>query len=369
MIVRCEECGKKYRIDETKLKGKKARVKCKSCHSMIEIITPEPVEPVEEKEQVSEDLVSLSSIAETVPKDETLAQEFRPPISEEPVRKQPPAGLKSGLKPELKPTDMPKKKTSALSGLTIGIKLLIMFLAFVIIMGSVLAFVYLKYVPPLLSEQISLRTYSISRSFSAAVLQPLLLRNYLRVNQTAENNSTLPGVAYVSAINKKGIVVAGIFGDLKRFSPGFVAKVKREGFPRELSLKNRIPRGKKESAKDFLIGGQTIHDVAVSIGDTGGEAHVGIFTEDVDKAVRKSMIPLFIILAAMAILGSLSFLIIARNISGPIRVLTNEAQRISLGEIDHPISIKGGGEIAELAASLERMRFSVQSAIERLRNR
>ncbi len=365
MIVRCEECGKKYRIDETKLKGKKASVKCKSCDSMIEIIIPEPVESVEEKEQISEDLVSLSSISESAPKDETLAQEFRPPISEEPVSKQPPAGLKS----ELKPKDMPKRKTSGLRGLTIGIKLLIMFLAFVIIMGSVLAFVYLKYVPSLMSEQIGLRTYSISRSFSAAVLQPLLLRNYLRVNQTAENNSKLPGVAYISVLNKKGIVIAGIFGDLKRFSPDFTARVKKQGFPKEIPLQNRIPRGKKESSKDLIVGGQKIHDVAVPIGNTGGEAHVGIFTEDVDKAVRESMIPLLIILAAMAILGSLSFLMVARNISGPIRALTDEAQRISLGEIDRPISVKGGGEIAELAASLERMRFSVQSAIERLRSR
>lgn len=362
MIVRCEECGKKYRIDETKLKGEKARVKCKSCDSVIEIIKPEPVE---EKEQISEDLVSLTSISGTAPKDETLAQEFRPPISEEPVRKQPPAGLKSGLKQK----DVSKRKTSGLRGLSIGIKLLLMFLVSVIIMGSVLAFVYLKYVPSLMSEQIGLRTYSISRSFSAAVLQPLLLRNYLRVNQTAENNSKLPGVAYISVLNKKGIVIAGIFGDLKRFSPDFAARVKKQGFPKEIPLQNRIPRGKKESAKDLIVGGQKIHDVAVPIGNTGGEAHVGIFTEDVDKAVRESMIPLLIILAAMAILGSLSFLMVARNISGPIRSLTDEAQRISLGEIDHPISVKGGGEIAELAASLERMRFSVQSAIERLRNR
>jgi predicted Zn finger-like uncharacterized protein len=358
MIVRCKECGKKYKIDETKIKGRKARVKCKSCHSMIDIIKPESLE---EKEQISENLVSLSSIADTAPKNETHSQDFTPPISEESVRKRTRAGLK--------PKDIHKRKTSRLSNLTIGIKLLIMFLGSVIIMGSVLAFVYLKYVPSLMSEQIDLRTYSISRSFSAAVLQPLLLRNYLRVNQTAESNSRLPGVAYVSVINNKRIIIAGIFGDLKRFSPNFVAMVKKQGFPKALSSQNQIPKGKKESAKDLIVGGQKIHDVAVPIGDTGGETHVGIFTEDVDKAVRKSMIPLLIILVVMTILGSLSFLMIARNISAPIRLLTDEAHRISLGEIDHPINVQGGGEIAELAASLERMRFSIQSAIERLRNR
>jgi len=353
MIVRCEECGKKYKIDETKIKGEKARVKCRACLNMIEVIKPKLKE---EKEQISEDLVTLSSIAETASESAGIREEFKPTVSEKPPTRR-------------VSEDLPKKKAFGLSGLSIGVKLLIMFLTSVVVMGAILTFVYLRYVPSLMSEQINLRTYSISRSFSAAVLQPLLLRNYLRVNKTAEINSELPGVAYVSVFNKKGIAIAGIFGDLKRFSPDFVAKVKKEGFPKELSLQNRIPRGKKENAKDFILGGQKIHDVAVSIGDTGGEAHVGIFTEDVDKAVRKSLTPLLIILAAMAILGGLSFFMVARNISVPIRVLTNEAQRISLGEIDHPISVKGSGEIAELAASLERMRFSVQSAIERLRHR
>lgn len=353
MIVRCEECGKKYKIDETKIKGETARVKCKACLNMIEVIKPNLEE---EKEQISEDLVSLSSIAETASESAGIREEYKPTVSEEP--------------PPRRVSEVPpKKKSFGLGGLTIGTRLLIMFLAFVVIMGAVLTFVYLRYVPSLMSEQINLRTYSISRSFSAAVLQPLLLRNYLRINKTAEINSQLPGVAYVSVFNKKGIAIAGIFGDLKRFSPDFVARVKREGFPKELSLQNRIPRGKKESAKGLMVGGQKIHDVAISIGDTGGEAHVGIFTEDVEKAVRSSLTPLLVTMAAMAILGGLGFLIVARNISGPIRSLTDEAQRISLGEIDHPISVKGSGEIAELAASLERMRFSVQAAIERLRQR
>jgi predicted Zn finger-like uncharacterized protein len=30
MIVICEECGKKYRIDPTKMKGAEAKVRCKA---------------------------------------------------------------------------------------------------------------------------------------------------------------------------------------------------------------------------------------------------------------------------------------------------------------------------------------------------
>jgi HAMP domain-containing protein len=72
-------------------------------------------------------------------------------------------------------------------------------------------------------------------------------------------------------------------------------------------------------------------------------------------------------LASIALIGSLSFFLVARTISAPIRSLTRAAEKISLGEIDRPIDVKGGGEIGELAASLERMRFSIKAAMNRLR--
>ena len=48
MIVICEECGKKYRIDPSKIKGKAASFKCRVCTHVImvtkpEIETPQPV--------------------------------------------------------------------------------------------------------------------------------------------------------------------------------------------------------------------------------------------------------------------------------------------------------------------------------------
>lgn len=345
MIINCEECGKRYRIDENKIKGEKARLKCKACGNIMEITKPQPkakTEPLPEK------ISSSPSITETKT------------VSDEEVKKR---------STERKPMAATKKKASKSGGFGIGFKLLIMFIAFIVILGSGLAFVYMKYVPALMIEQIDLRTYSISRSLSSAVLEPLLVRNYLRVNQTAEAITKLPGVAYVAILNKKGIVIAGIFGDLSRFSPSFTARVKKGGFARELSRQIRIPKGAQEKVMDLTVGSQKIRVVAVPIEDTGGQAHVGLFTEDVEKAVHDSMIPLLIILVAMAILGCLGFLMIARTISRPIRALTDAAQRISLGEIDLPIDVKGGGEIADLAASLERMRFSIKAAIERLKRK
>lgn len=42
MIVFCEECGKRYRIDPSKIKGESARMKCKACGHVITVKRPEP---------------------------------------------------------------------------------------------------------------------------------------------------------------------------------------------------------------------------------------------------------------------------------------------------------------------------------------
>jgi methyl-accepting chemotaxis protein len=57
MEITCDACGKNYRVDETKMKGSKARVKCKACENIMVVFRPEPVvRPFQELEinQVSE---------------------------------------------------------------------------------------------------------------------------------------------------------------------------------------------------------------------------------------------------------------------------------------------------------------------------
>jgi methyl-accepting chemotaxis protein len=47
MDIICDECGKKYRVDETKMKGQKAKVKCKACDNIMVVTKPAPAVPVE----------------------------------------------------------------------------------------------------------------------------------------------------------------------------------------------------------------------------------------------------------------------------------------------------------------------------------
>jgi methyl-accepting chemotaxis protein len=42
MEISCDSCGKKYKIDETRMKGTRAKVKCKVCDNVMVITKPEP---------------------------------------------------------------------------------------------------------------------------------------------------------------------------------------------------------------------------------------------------------------------------------------------------------------------------------------
>ena len=47
MDISCDACGKKYRVDETRMKGEKAKVKCKACDNIM-VVTRPALEPADE---------------------------------------------------------------------------------------------------------------------------------------------------------------------------------------------------------------------------------------------------------------------------------------------------------------------------------
>jgi len=356
MIYQCKKCGKKYRVDDDKLVKDHMFFKCSNCENTIKVIKPK---------QKNRSIDPHISVVPFLNKSNMINAPYQTSENSEDII---PENLYPGNKTRLGQI----LKMAHLTDITVNKKLLFVFLIFFMLTISIVTIIYMMLVPSLVKYQINLRTYSISRSFSAAVQEPLLTKNYLIVNKIAEINAKLPGVAYVSVLNDKDIIIAGMFGDKKRFNSNFIKKVDESGFPREISAQNRIPIDKNESTLDYLIGGKKIHDVALRIDDTGGEVHVGLFIEDTENeenTVRKSLTPFLLSLVAITVLGCLSFFLVARSISIPIQSLTQAAEKISLGEIDIPVKVKGSGEIRELATSLERMRFSVNTAMNRLHRR
>ena len=401
MLVICEECAKKYNIDENRIKGTRARFSCLECGHIIVVEKPQPRQ------------------ADT-PEDKEIATTGEQPTAHEPA-------VTDSTAPGTGPSavaEETKKKASASQrrpsragkksrGVPITVSLLITLTIGFLTITGVMGYLFLKYIPELMNRQADLRTKDIAISFAGSVKQPLLVRNYLLVNKEAERVSQLPGVAYAAVVNKRGIVVAGFFSDLSRFSHDFATQVEEKGFPQLIVRQNRIapmaarkdpavaatgrepgdPAGfPPELARQmeekgilqvgnqpaaaiaerdhlFTLGGQRLHDKAIALPEVGGEVHVGIYMSDVDQAIKEVLLSptTFSLLGLILFSGILTFFLIARSISKPLQELTEVVNRISLGELDLSVRPRGPREVRELASAFERMQYSIKAALERMR--
>ena len=254
-----------------------------------------------------------------------------------------------------------------MKGVGLTTRMLLTFLVLIAATGCALLSVYFWIVPDLMRRQIQLRSESIAKTFAVSVMDPVLVRNFLRVNQAAEKASQLPGVAYVAVLNPKDIVVAGIVGNAERYSSPFLEEIRSKGFPKDLVLQNKLTENRPDQVRSLVVDGQKVMDLAVPVGDTRWEAHIGVFTSDVDQAMERTLLPVLITLGVMAIVGAGVFAILARTVSGPIQELCAAAMLISQGQLNQKIEIRANGEIGQLALAIEAMRLSIFQAIERLR--
>jgi predicted Zn finger-like uncharacterized protein len=341
LMAYCDECGQQYKLDPDKIPGESIKIKCRECGSIFQVFkAPNPSRPR------AQDTVLFKKITESGRAPETQAASEPAPSIAPPTR---PGSPKKGV------------------GLTM--RMLFTFLALMVVTGGAVLSVYFWVVPDLMRQQIHLRSESIAKTFAASVVDSILVRNFLRINQAAEKAAQLPGVAYVAVLNPEDIVVAGLFGNHERYSKNFLEVVRSQGFPRELVLKNKLGETSGDQGRINMVDGKKVLDLVVPVGDTNWEAHVGVFTSDVDEALRRTLAPVLVVLGIMALIGGGIFAVLARTVSRPIRQLCAAAVQISHGRLDQKIQIEAHGEIGELALALEAMRLSISQAIGRLRKR
>jgi HAMP domain-containing protein len=80
---------------------------------------------------------------------------------------------------------------------------------------------------------------------------------------------------------------------------------------------------------------------------------------------RRVALFLVIVLLDLVVLLGVIYLY-STSVVRPIRHLSDVADRISMGDLEATVTVEGKGEVAKLARSIERMRTSVKTAIERL---
>ena len=354
MLVICEDCAKKYSIDEKRIKAPKVKFNCRACNHLIIVEKPKSTKaPQPESPDISSSLFGQDN-SDNFPKEQEKEQAVNKFAAES----------SSTVREALRQSAATSGK-----GVPFFVYLLAIMVAGFLIITSFFVYFYLSTFPDVLLHQLELRSQSLAESLQGPITRSLAEKDYLRVSRKVKRASKLPGVAYAAVSNKKGIVIAGFFNNLNTFENHFAQKVKEKGFQLDILSNSPISLNEKWAGATVRIGGVPLYNQVTSLSGTDAKLHLGLYVEELDKRFLNTLFsPFALILLALFILSAyLMFILLDKLVTEPMRILTNVANRISLGEMDLAIMAAGPREIRELGVALERMRHSMKVAMDRLK--
>jgi HAMP domain-containing protein len=238
------------------------------------------------------------------------------------------------------------------SGVSLRWKIGGVYTAVMLILGLLLIAALYQLTRTAMREQLDKRAIAIATNFSDAAASHIVSKNQLGLYALAAKYTLFEGVAYVYINDPRGEIIAHTLGSFPQQLRQAGAGAQREPQRRTLSLQEK-----------------TVYETSVPVLDgQAGTAHVGFWSDAVDKEVQSFIWPMIGVIALVPLVGAALSFIIANWIVRPIIGLTEVADKVTKGDLEMSIgnSVVSRDEIGELARSLERMRSSLRAAMLRL---
>jgi HAMP domain-containing protein len=118
--------------------------------------------------------------------------------------------------------------------------------------------------------------------------------------------------------------------------------------------------------KQFIAAARQFSSIS-RMGNGRGYIFVGLKMDPINEALRNTLIPIFVAIGITLLLALAIGTGLARSLLRPIIAATQQAHRISLGDLDRTVPNSGNDEIGDLLVALEQMRVSLKSMVARLR--
>ena len=384
MIVICEECGKKYRIDPLKIKGDSARFKCRVCAHMIMVSKPSPELPTAEPAGLPDTQAAGDSTTKKLPAGEPEIKLDR--VASEHIQAR--SARKSGP-----------------LNLRIKMLLLFFFIPLILLIGASLLYLWqqdkmaalltdesTKVVNQMAEEKIAdlstavaiqCRLYLLANpglakedfmndmGFKTLAVQKVGLTGYTALYEMPDSEGIWRTWAHV---NPKiiGIDMATLKGPMGRNFPGFwkiytgVKGGKRsQGYytwqDKDGQFREKFMVCTPVAGTPYVVAATTYLD----------EFHgpVKRMQTRAGELTKKTRWIIWAILGGTVLLIGLIVSIYSHRLTTKIKSLTDVAERISIGDLGAEIKTKARDEIGELAEAISRMQESIRMSIERLRRR
>jgi predicted Zn finger-like uncharacterized protein len=381
MIIICEECGKKYRIDPSKIKGQTAKFRCKECNHIIAVSKPEakPPEP---------------SPPPFVEPDGEVAGQSQATVETGH------AGPSIKTKPRFSLALMPQR-------LGLRPKMMVLFFILPIIFIAIASLLFLSEMDDLsqlltgqsskiVSKMAEDKIASIARSVARQCQLYLLSHPGLR-KENFVKDKMFKRLA-VQPVGKKGYTALyerpgadGIWRTWAHTNPKIIGinmkKLKKplgRSFPGFWRVYIGVKKGKESKGYyTWQDKDKTFRDkfmVCTPIEGTRFVVAATTYLDEFTKPVKRlqassaemtqqTRLTVWGILGATLLLVGLIVSLFGNRLAGRITSLTEVADRISVGELDAVIDINSKDEIGDLAEAITRMQDSVRLSIERLRHR
>jgi HAMP domain-containing protein len=389
MIVICEECGKKYRIDPAKIKGMAASFKCRVCAHLIMVSKAQspPPEPAAPK-PAAEPRATLESITAT------MDVGARTAVSE--------TGTVGSTTRE---TATQRRRRAGRFGLRAKMLALFLFIPMSFMAAASLFYLWqfetttdwltresAKFVKRMAKEKIA--------DISVAVAMQCKL--YLLSHPELKKEDFNKDLGFKSlAVQKVGLTgyttlyqlpgTDGVWRTWAHINPKIVAidmstlkKSLKENFAGFWKIYTGVKGGRKSQGyytwrdKDdkfrdkFMVSSPIAGTRFVVAATTYMDEFTGPvrMMESRAKAFtgKAKMVTLAILGATLLLIG-LIVSIYGHRLIGKIKSLTEVADLISVGELEMEIDTKSKDEIGDLAEAITRMQDSIRLSIERLRGR
>jgi predicted Zn finger-like uncharacterized protein len=388
MIVICEECGKKYRIDPAKIKGRAASFKCRVCTHLIVVSKPEPAaeEPAVPLRAASS-RPTLESVTSSIEDGATTA------VSD------------AAVMPAAEQTSIQRPRRAGGIGLRTKMLLLFLLIPMLLMTGASLLYLWqlesttdlltgesTKFVNRMAEEKIAdisaavameCKLYLLSHpdlrkedfnqdiGFKSIAVQKVGLTGYTALYQLPGSDDVWRTWAHIDpkiiAIDMSSLKVplGENFPGFWRVFSGVKGGKKSQGYytwkDKDGTFRDKFMVCTPIAGTRFVIAATTYMD------EFTGPVRM---METTAKALtdRAKLITVAILGATLLLVGLIVFAY-GHRLTSKIKSLTEVADRISVGELGMEIETKSKDEIGELAEAIDRMQDSIRLSIERLRRR
>ncbi len=377
MIIICEECGKKYRIDPSKIKGQAASFKCRACTHLIVVSKPEP-SPAQSEIDTRPTLESITTSIDN--RSTAVTSEARQ------------AAIKARRRSK---------------GIGLRAKMLLLFMVVPIILMAGASLLYLwqlesmsdlltressRFVNQMAEEKIADISVGVAKQCELYLLShPEIIREdfnedmgfkTLAAQKVGTTGYTalyeLPGSDGVwrtwAHVNKKiiGIDMSKLKKPLGRNFSGFwkVYTGVREGKKSQGYYTWQDKDGKfrdKFMVCTPIAGTRFVVAATTYMDEFTGP--VKLMQSRAKALTDRARLITWAVLGITLLLIGLIVTVYGHRLTGKIKSLTDVADRISVGELEMEVKTTSTDEIGELAEAIARMQDSIRLSIERLRRR